>query len=268
MQSSRPRALVVQVSDASVAPTELSVAPTELDTVSERGDDGSGGGSATSLGSGAFASGVSLVEDNTNGAALVENETSGVSLEFGVELPLAEDEFEDEFGRMNGTPYNYDYDAPPAPRMPRPRPVARSRSPLTRPRPRTAILVRSSAFGSGLYLGNDADSDAAYDTIARRIRQIRASGAAFYVGITENPAMRWADHMDTWDFLEVLAEAPTSRITAALESRLLREFGDAFGCQNVGSGGERPSRGSPHFCYVVVRSNGLLRRGRGGGTRR
>ena len=49
---------------------------------------------------------------------------------------------------------------------------------------------------------------------------------------------------------------------ASLESRLLRDVGDVFGCQNVGRGGERPSAGSPHFCYVVARRSGLLRRGR------
>ena len=69
------------------------------------------------------------------------------------------------------------------------------------------------------------------------------------------------DGDDAW---AILAEAHTSYTTASLEVRLLSDFLHVFTCENNSPGGESASGGSPHFCYVVVRCNGLLRRrGRG-----
>ena len=186
-------------------------------------------------------------------------------------LPTAEEDtqFEDADGRMNGSACSFHYDDP--------RSVARSRSPPRRRcgsvSPQLAVAyphqpparpaqARSSAFGGGVLVANDhADCDAVYNCIARRIWQISNSGAALYIGIAENLSRRWSEHSEFCDDMEFLVTAPASHITASLESRLLRDVGDVFGCQNVGRGGERPSAGSHHFCYVVVRHRGLLRRG-------
>ena len=193
-----------------------------------------------------------------------------------VELPLQDeecwDDYVDEFGRMNGTPSNYDYDPP----RPAPRRANRSRSPRLRPisdsdsstfsvppRPEFTI-VRSSAFGTGVLITNHSVCEAACNIITRRVRTISATGSVFYIGITENPANRWQEHYLRYDYLEILAQAHTSATTADLEKRLLSEFRGRFNCENVGPGGEGASAGSPHFCYIVVRRNGLLRRrGRG-----
>ena len=95
-----------------------------------------------------------------------------------------------------------------------------------------------------------------------RIRDLARDGAAFYIGITENPQRRWEEHCQAapWDDMEILIEAPSSRVTAELERRLITHFRPVFGCANIGSGGERGSVGRPHFLYVLVRQSGLLRR--------
>ena len=119
-----------------------------------------------------------------------------------------------------------------------------------------AVRVRCSAFGSGVFIAHGSEFEAAYRVVSHRIRYIIATGAAFYIGITENPGLRWAnEHARCWDFLEILA---------SMEVRLLSDFLHVFTCENNSPGGESASGGSPHFCYVVVRCNGLLRRrGRG-----
>ena len=184
-----------------------------------------------------------------------------------VELPMLEDsteDFVDEFGRMNGSASNI-YELAPRRRTPpvsRPRLRSRSRSPRPSSVQRSSVVgVRNSAFGSGVLITDYSEFEAAYNTISRRIRCIIASGAAFYIGITEDPAVRWgSDHCFRWEFLEILAQAPTSYTTASLEMRLLGDFRHVLTCENNSDGGEGASRGSPHFCYVCVRCNGLLRR--------
>ena len=172
MQALGPRSLAVQVSD-------VSLAPTELDTPSENEDDGGGS--------------VALVENGAGGVSL--------ALDFGVELPMAEEDtqFTDEFGRMNGSSCSFHYDDPPCvpisvahsrPRSvarSRPRSVARSHSPPMDAKRRCAGVLpqlvvayphqpparpaqaRSSAFGGGFLVANHADCDVVYNRIARRI---------------------------------------------------------------------------------------------------
>ena len=238
------RPLIVHVSD-------VSVAPTDVDPVSE--DD-----------------------DVSTTIATTPAHVQSPAFDPVVELPLVEDDTEwvDEFGRMNGTPSNFNYyddELPPRQRTPcvsRPRVRSRSRacgrSSAASERP-AAVRVRSSAFGSGVFIAHGSEFEAAYRVVSLRIRHIIATGWAFYIGITENPGLRWAnEHAHRWDFLEILAEAPTSYTTASLEVRLLSDFLHVFTCENNSPGGESASGGSPHFCYVVVRCNGLLRRrGRG-----
>jgi hypothetical protein len=84
----------------------------------------------------------------------------------------------------------------------------------------------------------------------------------FYVGITERPADRMADHrsngfsaMCVWGF-------ESSRWTASREKSLIQQYRNCGLLLNVGSGGERASIGRPHFLYVVVQKHPsqLLRR--------
>ena len=91
----------------------------------------------------------------------------------------------------------------------------------------------------------------------------RVSHMPFYIGITENPVARWGDHcIGGWDAMYVLFQARSSSDTADLERRLIAKFSSSLMCHNVGLGGERASRGSPHFCYVVYKYSTppLLRR--------
>ena len=105
-----------------------------------------------------------------------------------------------------------------------------------------------------------ADIQLSYNLASRRIRRALVSGAAVYVVIAENVARRWSEHAPLWDRLDVLVEARTSETTAQLERQLLSEFGGHHLCQNAGLGGESASSGSPHFLYMVVPHNGLIRR--------
>jgi hypothetical protein len=74
----------------------------------------------------------------------------------------------------------------------------------------------------------------------------------YYVGITENPAMRFSEHqvaagfnaMHVWIFSD-------SRDSAACEVAVLKKVSHLGSCQNKSKGGERASSGKPHFMYIV-----------------
>lgn len=88
-------------------------------------------------------------------------------------------------------------------------------------------------------------------------------GQCFYIGITENPSRRFDEHLASgghWVRHVVLVQAPTSRTTSSLERDLLVTYGNVFGCLNASAGGERASAGSPHFLYLLVGQDSLLRR--------
>ena len=109
---------------------------------------------------------------------------------------------------------------------------------------------------------SDHGLEGAYRHAVAHIEVHMRAGRSFHIGITENPDRREQEQLDLgWDFLEVLVEAPSSRETGALETRLIARFRGAPLCQNLGSGHERPSGGRPHYLYVAVRMSGLLRRG-------
>ena len=100
----------------------------------------------------------------------------------------------------------------------------------------------------------------------------------FKIGITENPFVRWNnsgfgykhEKEIMWDYFAVIYCAPTSKVTAAkfasegkkelirtstgsMDNLLIGRFADLPNCINrVGGGGDCPSYGSPHFCYVVA----------------
>ena len=66
----------------------------------------------------------------------------------------------------------------------------------------------------------------------------------------------------------VIAVAQSSRTTGAWERELIQRFRQPLMCANSGAGGEGASGGSPHFLYCIFRSDALMRRAPGGGTRR
>ena len=101
---------------------------------------------------------------------------------------------------------------------------------------------------------------------------------SYYIGITENPHRRFREHSRSYDGMVVLYQARSSRESGALERRLIAEFAGMgerqeglaglvapqsglgnLRCRNYGRGGEHASIGSPHYTYVVWRSDGLLR---------
>ena len=102
--------------------------------------------------------------------------------------------------------------------------------------------------------------EAALQIARRRILSVISDDVVFYLGIIENPARRFPDHIRQWDQYILLVEAGSSRITASMEIELLRELGGRRNCQNVGLGGETASAGSPHYLYLCVATMSLMRR--------
>ena len=76
----------------------------------------------------------------------------------------------------------------------------------------------------------------------------------YYVGITENPAMRFNEHqvtsgfnaMHVWLFSD-------SHDSAACEVAVLKNVCQLGSCRNKSKGGECRSSGKPHFMYVVFK---------------
>ena len=162
-------------------------------------------------------------------------------------------------GRMNG-PSNYEPHPAAAPALPAAAEDAYTRSEEqqqrhTRSRSRPRRAARSSEFTT-----NAIPTQSTYEQCACRVRRVLAAGRTVYLGITENYHRRWEEHSTMWDYMVVLFEARTSQITGQLERQLLSEFRGHLLCQNYGPGGERASCGSPHYLYMVVRLNGLVRR--------
>lgn len=106
--------------------------------------------------------------------------------------------------------------------------------------------------------------EAALAAVTRSVEGAERAGRSWYVGITECPPRRFAEHWDTrgvsWESATVLVKAASSSTTAALERSVLASFGDHPHCCNSGAGGERASAGEPHYLYLLVGSSGLLRR--------
>ena len=104
----------------------------------------------------------------------------------------------------------------------------------------------------------------------------------FKIGITENVSRRWHDSKMgyknatevCWEYLAVLYTAPTSKCkinawdsdevaslkrasTGLMETLLIKNFSELPNCLNKAAGGDCPSDGSPHFCYVAVAFNAV-----------
>ena len=93
----------------------------------------------------------------------------------------------------------------------------------------------------------------------------------FKVGITEHPSRRWKKYCreeGKWITMSVVYVAPISKwfirpfepppleklkrvSTGTMERELIKHVRDLPECQNNGPGGESPSDGTPHFCYIV-----------------
>lgn len=103
--------------------------------------------------------------------------------------------------------------------------------------------------------------------VVRRVSQDRHGPRQHYIGITERPDERWAEHAQNgYSMMYIIVIADTSLVTAAIETALISFCRRSIYCQNVGAGGERASRGHPHFAYIVTRPDGLLRRSSGGSS--
>lgn len=127
-------------------------------------------------------------------------------------------------------------------------------------------LVQRQSHGGDLAVASLVSDGLSFEDarriIEQRVYQEIRGGASFYIGITENPTRRCEEHGAAWDRMVLLLEAPSSRISADMERMLLSTFGGRFQCCNASAGGERPSAGSPHYTYLLLRDSGLLRRSR------
>jgi len=104
--------------------------------------------------------------------------------------------------------------------------------------------------------------DAALRLCRSRLAVIVRANVGFYIGITEDPRRRFAEHCERmeWERMTILVQAASSSTTGSLEKALLADFGQSYMCLNIGRGGERASGGSPHFLYVLLAREGPLRR--------
>ena len=204
---------------------------------------------------------------NTSGVASIEIPCTASSGDLLSLLNLGTDS---DFYRMNGSHMGAMYESPPPPEVEpfwrRPRSRSRSRS-EARARPRSPLrpVLFTGRFGEGVLVSyRRSDEEEAFNYCMRRMNHIASSGVTYYIGITENPVVRWDTHQSRglWASFQVLVEAPHSGITSCLEQRLIQHFRGNILCQNVGGGGERSSGGSPHHLYVLIGATGLIRRGR------
>jgi len=123
-----------------------------------------------------------------------------------------------------------------------------------RPRHDRAALVNMQAEGTSF--------DAALRLCRSRLAAIVRASVGFYIGITEDPRRRFAEHCERmeWERMTLLVQAANSSTTGSLERALLADFGQSYMCLNIGRGGERASGGSPHFLYMLLAREGPLRR--------
>lgn len=115
--------------------------------------------------------------------------------------------------------------------------------------------------------GDSVSFEAAAEHAVGVISQSIASGAAgsFYVGITGDPSGRWlgregfSGHIRDFDAMLIVFVARSCTSTARMEQRLISRFDGHAGLRNASGGGER-AYGTPHYTYVAVRQNALIRR--------
>ena len=81
-------------------------------------------------------------------------------------------------------------------------------------------------------------------------------GAEFYIGITERPRARLADHQANGFKSFWLYVFPSSRQSGPAEVALIKTLRARPQCLNVGAGNERASSGQPHYLYVAWKPAG------------
>ena len=86
--------------------------------------------------------------------------------------------------------------------------------------------------------------------------------AEFYIGISERPQARLADHQANGYKSFWLYIFPSSRQSGPAEVALIKIFKARPQCLNIGAGNERASSGQPHYLYVAWKpaGPGLVRR--------
>ena len=105
---------------------------------------------------------------------------------------------------------------------------------------RSTLVLDGSWTGHGqqtrMHIGDDAaELEAGFSHSLASILAIAHERVAFYIGNSENPRRRWAEHAVSghWAEMEVLVSAPSSRGTGELEQRLIARFSHHFVCTNA-----------------------------------
>ena len=100
-------------------------------------------------------------------------------------------------------------------------------------------------------------------TVARAINSIALGSRQFKIGICRDPKWRWfvcngGAYSKQFTKMTLVYVAPSSKpehseSTGNMERAQISKFKNESypHCENIAPGGEMPSDGSPHFCYVV-----------------
>ena len=98
-------------------------------------------------------------------------------------------------------------------------------------------------------------------TVARAINSIALGSRQFKIGICRDPKWRWfvchgGKYSKNFTKMAIVYAAKSSKpkhseSTGNMEIAQIAKFKDYDNCLNRAPGGEMPSDGSPHFCYVV-----------------
>ena len=98
-------------------------------------------------------------------------------------------------------------------------------------------------------------------TVARAINSIALGSRQFKIGICRDPKWRWfvcngGKYSKQFTKMTIVYVAKSSKpkhseSTGNMEIAQIAKFKDYDNCLNRAPGGEMPSDGSPHFCYVV-----------------
>ena len=98
-------------------------------------------------------------------------------------------------------------------------------------------------------------------TVARAINSIALGSRQFKIGICRDPKWRWfvcdgGKYSKNFTKMTIVYAAKSSKpkhseSTGNMEIAQIEKFKSDDNCLNKADGGEMPSDGSPHFCYVV-----------------
>ena len=110
---------------------------------------------------------------------------------------------------------------------------------------------------------NDLNEDWEHNvsTVATAIKSIALGSRQFKIGICLDPKWRWfvcagGAYSKSFTKMTLVYVAKSSKpkhreSTGNMEITQIEKFKDYGNCLNRAPGGEMPSNGSPHFCYVV-----------------